>query len=155
MTEKPLDLEKNKIKKWVKEDLSVKVYADIDRAIELTINKLKQRIKSAVQGLLEDIDKIELTNKTLLDLQYEIKQKIKKWFPEANGDDRVFDFKDVKSAVQGLLDEINLSYGCVHHREEGGNDDCIICVAIGQTLNEVRRKIKKWFSDVLKEGERQ
>ena len=60
--------------------------------------------------------------------------------------------EDVKSAVQGLLEEIDSSYGCVHHREEGGNDDCIICVVIGQTLNEVKRKIKKWFPDVV-EGE--
>ena len=58
---------------------------------------------------------------------------------------------DVKSAVQGLLQEIDSSYGCVHHREEGGNDDCIICVTIGQTLNEVKRKIKKWFPDVVEE----
>lgn len=63
----------------------------------------------------------------------------------------IFLFSDVKSAVQGLLEEIDSSYGCIHHKEEGGDDECIICVAIGQTLNEVKRKIKKWFPDVFKE----
>ena len=54
---------------------------------------------------------------------------------------------DVKSAIQGLIEDINSSYGCVHH--QGGNNECIICIAIGQTLNEVQRKIKKWFPDVV------
>jgi len=57
----------------------------------------------------------------------------------------------LKSAVQGLLEDINSSYGCIYH--QGGNDDCIICTAIGQTLNEVQRKIKKWFPDVVIEDE--
>jgi len=60
--------------------------------------------------------------------------------------------KYIKSAVQGLLEEINSSYGCVHHKEIGGDDDCIICVAIGQTLSEIQRKIKKWFPDIIKEA---
>jgi len=59
----------------------------------------------------------------------------------------------IKLAVQGLLDEIHSSYGCIHHRKKGGDDDCIICVAIGQTLNEIRRKIKKYFPEVVKENE--
>jgi len=63
--------------------------------------------------------------------------------------DFLFYFEDVKSAVKGLLEEIDSSYGCIHHRKEGGDDECIICVAIGQTLNEVKRKIRKWFADVL------
>jgi len=36
--------------------------------------------------LLEDIDEVELKNKTLLDLHYEIRQKIKKWFPVEEGE---------------------------------------------------------------------
>jgi len=57
----------------------------------------------------------------------------------------------IKSTVFGLLEEIDMSYGCIHHKEEGGDDECIICVAIGQTLNEVKRKIKKWFPDIFED----
>ena len=57
---KPLDLDENKIKKWVKEDLSVKVYADIDRAISLTANKIKQRLKSACEFYLRYKDNPKL-----------------------------------------------------------------------------------------------
>jgi len=90
---KPLDLEEI-LKEWKKLERKKRKNADkLSKRIGQTIRiykpalekeKLeivKQRIKSAVQGLMEDIDEIELKNKTLLDLQYEIKQLIKKWFP--------------------------------------------------------------------------
>jgi len=53
MSEKPLDLEENNIKKMVKKDLSIKVFADVDRAISLTINEIKQRIKKACEFYLK------------------------------------------------------------------------------------------------------
>jgi len=53
MSEKPLDLEENNIKKMVKKDLSIKVFADVDRAISLTIQEIKQRIKKACEFYLK------------------------------------------------------------------------------------------------------
>ena len=53
MSEKPLDLEENNIKKMVKKDLSIKVFADVDKAISLTINEIKQRIKKACEFYLK------------------------------------------------------------------------------------------------------
>jgi len=93
MKPKPLDLDENKIKKWVKEDLSVKVYADIDRAISLTANKIKQRINSTIQGLIDKLREKQMNarvyqNDEFLDFYqgYEegisdAVEEIKKWFP--------------------------------------------------------------------------
>ena len=53
MSKKPLDLEENNIKKMVKKDLSIKVFADVDRAISLTIKEIKQRIKKACEFYLK------------------------------------------------------------------------------------------------------
>jgi len=39
-------------------------------------------VKSAVQGLIQEMEKIELKNMTLIDLLYKIKQLIKKYFPD-------------------------------------------------------------------------
>jgi len=62
-----------------------------------------------------------------------------------------YSVEDVKSAVEWLLLEIDKSYGCVHHPY--GDDDCILCVTIGQTLNHVKRLIKTAFEDVMERGD--
>jgi len=93
--EKPLKLEE--LIKLIEEEFTEKIQK-IDANHEIrwlcidyyrwqTIkDKIKQQNRLAVQGLLEDIDEVELKNKTLLDLHYEIRQKIKKWFPVEEGE---------------------------------------------------------------------
>ena len=86
MSEKPLDLEGMNIYKKLKVDFGsgrTKIIYDEKEAIK----EIKQRIKSAVKGLLEELkleckpyDFIEVRNKKL---SYEqIKQLIKKYFPD-------------------------------------------------------------------------
>jgi len=55
---------------------------DLYEVLEMSENKFKQQIQEAVQGLLKEMEEIKLSNKTLLDLHYEIKQLIKKYFPD-------------------------------------------------------------------------
>ena len=51
MKPEPLDLNETKITKWVKSDLVVKE-GDVDRAIKMTLSRIKQRIKSACEFYL-------------------------------------------------------------------------------------------------------
>jgi len=59
MKPEPLDLNETKITKWVKSDLVVKE-GDVDRAIKMTLSRIKQRIKSACEFYLRYKDNPEL-----------------------------------------------------------------------------------------------
>ena len=101
---KPLDLEEWR-KKWLElwkeqNKLFAKKYGSVyGFNFDLMLGELKQRIKSAAQGLIQDVEKMEnyvtkiqkedLTEfmkgywKGQQNLINELKRQIKKWFPDA------------------------------------------------------------------------
>ena len=61
---------------------------------------------------------------------------------DADGDDRVFSFEDVKSAVQGLLAELKLECKPYDFLEVGNKK---------LSFEQIKQIIGKWFPDVFKE----
>ena len=103
---KPLDLEE--IKKWVKQDLVVKE-GNIDRAIDLTVNKLKQQIKEACEFYLRYKDNPSLLWKENPKYRKKLKKFgiTEKWVSEDC--DELYDWEDYnewlfKLAFKGVLE---------------------------------------------------
>ena len=59
-----------------------------------------------------------------------------------------FYLNDVKSAVQGLLEDVKKEFCLEAPHCEGNNILCEKC----KTINKILEKIKKWFPDVLEGG---
>lgn len=108
MTGKPLDFEfereiYEKIKKHIRKNFKAKDFADewieifeqfesVDSEVQIVsfiINEIKQRINSAVQGLLKDIEKEKRiwknSNQEIENILEWCIEKIKKWFPIEEG----------------------------------------------------------------------
>jgi len=58
---------------------------------------------------------------------------------------------DIKSAVQGLLEEINGIKECVEANYENGWISKQLKEHIIETIEEIENLIKKWFPDVVEE----
>jgi len=58
---------------------------------------------------------------------------------------RLFLVSDVKSAVQGLLEDVKKEFCLEAPHCEGNNILCEKC----KTINKILEKIKKWFADVF------
>jgi len=60
-------------------------------------------------------------------------------------DEEVVRLEDVKSAVQGLLEDVKKEFCLEAPHCEGNNILCEKC----KTINKILEKIKKWFADVF------
>ena len=94
---KPLDLEK--LEEEIIEEMNKKQPHDLQGEVDIVKEKVKQRIKSALQGLLKDINNVfkeDLFSKnwninTTLELEYRQKKElidlVRKWFGEVDKND--------------------------------------------------------------------
>jgi len=134
------------IKKFVKEHDLMEVFFAKEDILEIKV------VDGSIIAFLEDRTGLSFSKKEYNDWLFKLafKSVLEDENGKANGEYVEIILKsDVKSAVHGLLEEID---EMIEWYEENRKEDYHIFTAKRDTALRIKTKIKKWFPDILEEG---